>query len=130
MGGVFGGDSTLVLLWCCFGAALVHPINASARSLTQPPPALPPLLPIYIYGPSLPRTSLDFMQTVCPPSSRCCYSESIAFMPHSYFANDYKQAHPEVLLPANLPSRAEVGLPEGKVVYSCANQVGEGGGTC
>lgn len=35
-------------------------------------------------------------QTVCPPSSRHCYSESIAFMPHSYFVNDYKQVRVEV----------------------------------
>lgn len=38
------------------------------------------------------------------------------------------QAHREVLDPANLPSRAEVGLPEGKVVYSCANQLYKVGG--
>lgn len=34
------------------------------------------------------------------------------------------QAHREVLDEASLPSRAEIGLPEGKVIYSCANQVG------
>lgn len=118
-------------------------------------------------------------QTVCPPTSRDCYSESIVYMPHSYFVNDYKQvrmrgcatanaqdalraaacklrwvagscfaarpaacrpaqhdkphcpqppfsppqAHREVLDPANLPSRAEIGLPEDKVVYACANQL-------
>lgn len=28
---------------------------------------------------------------MCPPSSRDCYSESIVYMPHSYFVNDYKQ---------------------------------------
>jgi predicted O-linked N-acetylglucosamine transferase (SPINDLY family) len=48
-------------------------------------------------------------------------------MPNSYFCNDYKQAHPEVLDEAGLPSRAELGLPDGVVVYSCANQVGGGG---
>ncbi len=33
------------------------------------------------------------------------------------------QAHREVLDPASLPTRAEIGLPEGKVVYACANQL-------
>jgi protein O-GlcNAc transferase len=70
----------------------------------------------------LPRAPL--LQTVCPASSRHCYSESIAYLPHSYFVNDYRQAHPEVLEEANLPSRAEIGLPQDKVVFSCANQVG------
>lgn len=32
-------------------------------------------------------------QVVCPPESRHCYSEKIAYMPHCYFVNDYKQAH-------------------------------------
>lgn len=72
-------------------------------------------------APFLPWLILD--KVVCPPSSRHCYSESIAFMPNSYFANDYKQAHREVLDEGNLPSRAEIGLPEGKVIYSCANQL-------
>jgi protein O-GlcNAc transferase len=72
-------------------------------------------------APFLPWLILD--KTVCPPASRDCYSESIIYMPHSYFVNDYKQAHREVLDPANLPSRAEIGLPEGKVVYACANQL-------
>lgn len=34
-----------------------------------------------------------------------------------------RQSHREVLDPANLPSRAEIGLPEDKVVYACANQL-------
>ena len=33
------------------------------------------------------------------------------------------QAHQEVLDRANLPSRTEIGLPEDKVIYACANQV-------
>ncbi|KAL4437522.1 hypothetical protein ABPG77_003503 [Micractinium sp. CCAP 211/92] len=69
----------------------------------------------------LPWLILD--KVVCPSASRHCYSENIAFMPNSYFVNDYKQAHREVLDEGNLPSRAEIGLPEGKVIYSCANQL-------
>ncbi len=37
------------------------------------------------------RPSAPALQTVCPPASRDCYSESIVYMPHSYFVNDYKQ---------------------------------------
>ncbi|PSC71029.1 putative UDP-N-acetylglucosamine-peptide N-acetylglucosaminyltransferase SEC [Micractinium conductrix] len=69
----------------------------------------------------LPWLILD--KVVCPPSSRHCYSEAIAYMPNSYFSNDYKQAHQEVLDRANLPSRTEIGLPEDKVIYACANQL-------
>ncbi len=45
---------------------------------------------------------------VAPASLGHCYSERLALMPHSYFVNDYKQAHMDVLDEANLPSRAEV----------------------
>ncbi|KAI7842191.1 hypothetical protein COHA_004104 [Chlorella ohadii] len=72
-------------------------------------------------APFLPWLILD--KTVCPPASRNCYSENIVYMPHSYFVNDYKQAHREVLDPSSLPTRAEIGLPEDKVVYACANQL-------
>ena len=46
---------------------------------------------------------------VAPPHLRHCYSERLALMPGSYFVNDYKQAHMDVLDGANLPSRTEVG---------------------
>lgn len=83
---------------------------------------------------------------VCTEESRECYSESIAYMPDTYFVNDYKRSHPEVLsqqqschqqggavdeddtassdATANIAiTRASLGLPEDKVVYSCSNQL-------
>jgi len=50
------------------------------------------------------------VQVVAPPHLRHCYSERLALMPGSYFVNDYKQAHMDVLDGANLPSRTEVAL--------------------
>ena len=35
--------------------------------------------------------------TVCPPESRHCYSEAVAFMPDTYFVNDYSRSHSDVL---------------------------------
>lgn len=60
---------------------------------------------------------------VCPPSSRHCYSENIVFMPDTYFANDYKQSHRDILEDSKIPTRASIGLPEDKIIYSCANQL-------
>lgn len=87
---------------------------------------------------------------VCTEESRECYSESIAYMPDTYFVNDYKRSHPEVIsgsvarrqqqrqggseedadtassdATANIiaTTRASLGLPEDKVVYSCSNQL-------
>lgn len=62
-------------------------------------------------------------KVVCPPESRQCYSESIAYMPHTYFVNDYRRSNPEVLDSEKLPTRASVGLPENAIIYSCANQL-------
>ena len=63
-------------------------------------------------------------KTVCPAQSRHCYSENVAYMPHSYFVNDYRHAHREVLDGANFKiTRKDVGLPEDAIVYSCANQL-------
>jgi len=69
----------------------------------------------------IPYIVLD--KVVCPPSSRHCYSENVAYLPNTYFTNDYKRSHTEVLDEATLPTRASVGLPEGRVIYSCANQL-------
>ena len=44
-------------------------------------------------------------------------------MPDCYFANDYKQAHMDVARREGMPTRAEVGLPEDKIVFSCSNQL-------
>ncbi|GBF95992.1 hypothetical protein Rsub_08807 [Raphidocelis subcapitata] len=60
---------------------------------------------------------------VAPPTVRHCYSEALALMPHCYFVNDYARAHGDVLDKSTLPTRAEVGLPPGKVVYACSNQL-------
>eukprot|EP00976_Prorocentrum_cordatum_P036492 742565-Prorocentrum_minimum.AAC.1 len=60
---------------------------------------------------------MDYLVTdrvVAPPRLKRCYSESLVYMPHCYFVNDYKQSHQDVLDARNLPSRQEVGLPEGK----------------
>jgi protein O-GlcNAc transferase len=62
-------------------------------------------------------------KVVCPPASRKCYSESVAYMPHTYFVNDYKHAHQHVLEDKTVPSRSQIGLPEDKIIYSCANQL-------
>lgn len=63
-------------------------------------------------------------KTVCTPATRSCYSEAVAYMPHSYFANDYAAAYAEMLQDdATLPSRASLGLPDDAVVYSCSNQL-------
>ena len=60
---------------------------------------------------------------VAPPEHRGCYSEALALMPHCYFVNDYKQAHTDLLEPANLPERSDFGLPADKVIFSCSNQL-------
>lgn len=72
-------------------------------------------------------TGADFLPyliidpVVAPPSLHHCYTEKLALMPNCYFVNDYKLSSQDVLEPANIPSRAEVGLPEDKIVYSCSN---------
>jgi protein O-GlcNAc transferase len=60
---------------------------------------------------------------VAPPRLHHCYSESLALMPHCYFINDYKQAHSDLLVDANLPRRADFNLPDDKIVFSCSNQL-------
>lgn len=69
----------------------------------------------------IPYIVLD--KNVCPPTSRHCYSENVAYLPNTYFTNDYKRSHSDVLDESTLPTRAEVGLPEDCVIYSCANQL-------
>ena len=62
-------------------------------------------------------------KVVAPRELRHCYSEKLALMPDCYFANDYKQAHMDVARREGMPTRAEVGLPEDKIVFSCSNQL-------
>jgi predicted O-linked N-acetylglucosamine transferase (SPINDLY family) len=55
-------------------------------------------------------------QVVIPPASRQYYLEKIAYMPHSYQANDSKRIISEKQF-----TRAELGLPENSFVYCCFN---------
>lgn len=72
-------------------------------------------------------TFIDYIvldKVVCPEASRNCYSENVAYMPHSYFANDYKHAHMDTTASKLSITRASVGLPEDDtVIYSCSNQL-------
>ena len=60
---------------------------------------------------------------VAPRALHHCYSEALALMPHCYFINDYKRSHSHLLAAGAQPARAEFGLPEGKVIFSCSNQL-------
>ncbi len=51
-----------------------------------------------------------------PPEHRPFYSEKIAYLPHSYQANDATKAIADAT-----PSRQEMGLPEQGFVYCCFN---------
>lgn len=42
---------------------------------------------------------------------------------HPFICSDVKFGMQDVLDEANLPRRAEIGLPEGKIIYSCSNQL-------
>ena len=78
-------------------------------------------------------TGADFLpyiivdKVVAPPELHYCYSEKLAVMPNCYFVNDHKTSCYD-LLETNSPSppgctRAELGLPEDKIVYNCSNQL-------
>eukprot|EP00698_Gefionella_okellyi_P025317 TRINITY_DN9239_c0_g1_i1.p1 TRINITY_DN9239_c0_g1~~TRINITY_DN9239_c0_g1_i1.p1 ORF type:complete len:943 (-),score=155.89 TRINITY_DN9239_c0_g1_i1:1066-3804(-) len=74
-------------------------------------------------------TGADFIQYLItdritsPPETQNCYTEFLAYMPHCYFVTDYKQSFRFVLDPAQCPTRAQIGLPEDKFVFYCANQL-------
>lgn len=72
-------------------------------------------------APFLPYLITD--KVVAPPHLHHCYSEHLALMPHCYFVNDYKRCHRDVLNKAALPRRAEFGLPDDKIIFSCSNQL-------
>ena len=55
-------------------------------------------------------------EIVIPPASREYYVEKIAYMPHSYQANDAKR-----IISERRFSRAELGLPEQGFVFCCFN---------
>lgn len=72
-------------------------------------------------------TFIDYIildKVVCPETSRKCYSEQVVYMPHSYFANDYKHAHMDTTASNLSITRESIGLPDDDtVVYSCSNQL-------
>lgn len=54
--------------------------------------------------------------TLIPPEHRPFYTEKIAYLPHTYQANDATKA-----IAAQTPTRREQGLPEAGFVYCCFN---------
>lgn len=55
-------------------------------------------------------------RVLIPPRSRAHYTERIAFLPHSYQANDRTRP-----IAARTPARAELGLPARGIVFCCFN---------
>jgi protein O-GlcNAc transferase len=62
-------------------------------------------------------------RTVVPAECERFYDERLVTLPHCYFVNDHRQSSRDVLDPACHPSRAALGLPEGRVVFANFNQV-------
>jgi len=60
---------------------------------------------------------------VIPPQYRQYYTESLIYMPHSYFVNDHAQSARFVFEPSELPTRAHYGVPEDKFVFCNFNQI-------
>lgn len=60
---------------------------------------------------------------VVPAAARPHYSERLLCMPHSYFVNDHRQSARYVLDRAQLPTRAQYGVPEDKFVFCNFNQL-------
>lgn len=53
---------------------------------------------------------------ITPPSVQSCYTEHLVLMPHSYQVNPLQQT-----VSANIPTRAECGLPEEGIVFCVFN---------
>eukprot|EP00793_Prasinoderma_coloniale_P004610 PRCOL_00000371-RA len=71
---------------------------------------------------------IDYLVTdavACPPEYAHYYSEKLVYVPNCYFVNDYAHRHRDLLEPScgHGWTRAMAGLPEGAVVYYCANQL-------
>lgn len=62
-------------------------------------------------------------RTVIPQSCRHGYTESVMYMPHSYFVNDHKQTAQAALDPDVGPKRSDYGVPEDKFVFANFNQI-------
>lgn len=63
--------------------------------------------------------SIDYLiadRVVVPEPDHHYYSEKIAYLPHTYQANDSRR-----MIPAGNPSRRDLGLPERGFVYCCFN---------
>jgi protein O-GlcNAc transferase len=55
-------------------------------------------------------------QTVLPPPLQQFYTEQVVYLPHCYQVNDARR-----VLPSQLPTREEVGLPASAFVFCCFN---------
>eukprot|EP00667_Euglena_gracilis_P009564 EG_transcript_9717 len=62
-------------------------------------------------------------EVASPKHTLPLYHEKLAMMPHCYFVNDHRQSYPPEFDPAELATRASLGLPEDKFVFACFNQL-------
>ncbi|XP_022929788.1 probable UDP-N-acetylglucosamine--peptide N-acetylglucosaminyltransferase SEC [Cucurbita moschata] len=71
-------------------------------------------------------TYIDYLvsdEFVSPLRYAHIYSEKIVHLPHCYFVNDYKQKNLDVLAPNCQHKRSDYGLPDGKFIFACFNQL-------
>jgi len=69
---------------------------------------------------------IDYLITdevASPPQHFDHYAEKLALMPNSYFVNDHMQTYPPDFHPAELATRASLGLPQDKFIFACFNQL-------
>eukprot|EP00850_Spirogloea_muscicola_P021471 SM000250S08729 [mRNA] locus=s250:111942:120200:- [translate_table: standard] len=69
---------------------------------------------------------IDYLVTdelVSPQCFAHIYSETLVYLPHCYFVNDYKQRNLDILDPSPILTRAQYGLPEDKFLFACFNQL-------
>ncbi|KAK6911273.1 O-GlcNAc transferase, C-terminal [Dillenia turbinata] len=69
---------------------------------------------------------IDYLVTdefVSPLRYSHIYSEKIVHLPHCYFVNDYKRKNQDVLDLTCQPKRSDYGLPDGKFIFACFNQL-------
>lgn len=50
-------------------------------------------------------------------------TESVVYMPHSYFVTDHKQSFPEIMDESRLPSRSKYNLPQDKFIFANFGQL-------
>jgi predicted O-linked N-acetylglucosamine transferase (SPINDLY family) len=71
------------------------------------------------YPGTMGTVAIDYIfadEIVIPPNDRKFYTESVCYLPYSYQANDSKRTAPDAI-----PSRKEMGLPDGSLVFCCFN---------